>query len=100
MRIRGTIYDITRMMSDFPRTYRRFFALREMENSLLLELLFYAISFSFFVAFYGWLDGSFVSVTPFVGGTHVCPPYFPSCGELYFLEALPYGYSHSAFYVF
>ncbi len=87
-------------MVDFHALYRRTFGIKEIEESTLLHLLFYVISLSFFVTFYGWVEKSYVSVMTYVQGTHVCPPYFPSCGDFYFLEALPNGYSQSAFYIF
>lgn len=87
-------------MDHFRAWYRRALGVREIEESALLQLLFYVITLSFFVTFYGWVEKSYVSITTYVQGTHVCPPYFPSCGDFYFLEALPYGYSQSAFYVF
>ena len=88
------------MVSTLRERYYRLFAIHEIEGSAILQLLFYVISLSFFVTFYGWVERGLISITTFEIGTHICPPYFPSCGNLYFLEALPYGYSQSAFYVF
>jgi hypothetical protein len=94
------MYDTTHMFLSPKGWYYRFFAIHEIEASKTLQLLYYVVSFSFFVTFYGWIERNFVSISAHLSGTNICPPYFPSCGEYYFIEALPLGYSQSAFYVF
>lgn len=79
--------------------YFNFFHIQEIENSKLLQLLFYCISFSFFVTFYGWISYSATTISSYINGTNVCPPYFLSCGKYYFLQGLPYGYTQGFFYV-
>ncbi len=88
------------MQKSLLRGYHRLFALHEIETSEILQLLYYVVSFSFFVTFFLWIERSVISISTFQSGGHVCPPYLPSCGEYYFLQALPYGYTQSAFYVF
>lgn len=79
--------------------YERIFAIHEIRDSGILKALFYAILGSFFVTFYRWVEYSTISVSTFIKGAHVCPPRFPNCGEYYFLESLPYGYTQSFFYL-
>jgi hypothetical protein len=87
------------MFTLLQRRYLSLSAVTEIQNSVVLQSLYYVICLSFFVTFFGWVEMDMISVSSFRAGTHVCPPYFPSCGELYFLQALPYGYSQSALYV-
>ncbi|MEK7627845.1 MAG: hypothetical protein AAB421_00295 [Patescibacteria group bacterium] len=87
------------MVFNLKRRYYQFFAIQEIESSPVLQLLFYALSLSFFITFFGWVEKNFISISTYQNGLHVCPPYFPSCGEYLFLESLPYGYSQSAFYL-
>lgn len=73
--------------------------INEIKDSKILKLLFYSISFSYFVTFYNWISNPTASINTFNLGKAICPPYFKDCGSYYFLEALPYGYSQSFFYV-
>lgn len=80
-------------------SYEKLFFIEEIRESKVLQILFYVLSISFFVTFYGWDNSSIISVSTFLNGLHVCPPYFQACGEYYFLESLPYGYTQGFFYV-
>lgn len=80
-------------------SYSKLFAINEIEESKTLQVLFYAISASFFVTFCNWVENSTVSISSFLKGLYVCPPYFQTCGKYYFLEGLPYGYTQGLFYL-
>lgn len=80
-------------------SYLKIFSLHEVEQSFTLQILFYIISISFFVTFYGWVERSTISISSYLNGSNVCPPYFQGCGKYYFLEGLPYGYTQGFFYV-
>ena len=87
------------MLSNIALLYRRLFSLKEIEDSQMVKWLFGTVLLSFFVTFYGWTTGTATSISAFTSGTHVCPPYFATCGEYYFFQSLPYGYSQNAFYI-
>ena len=89
------------MSLDFLKniSYRKIFALEEIEQTKNLQYLYYIISASFFVTFFDWIKRSDISIKAFSDGLNVCPPYFQSCGKLYFLQDLPYGYTQNYFYV-
>lgn len=95
----GCIYNAVVMIPSIRSRYYHFFGIHEIESSPILQLLFYVLSLSFFVTFYNWVERDLISISTFNAGTHVCPPYFLTCGDWYFLQSLPYGYSQSAFYV-
>lgn len=80
-------------------SYFKIFHLEEIENSKLLQFLFYCITLSFLVTFYGWVEQASISTSTYIAGLNICPPYFLDCGKYYFLNALPYGYTQSFFYV-
>lgn len=87
------------MIKKYLATYSEIFGIKEIEESKILQFLFYAISFSFFATFNSWIGNGAVTVSNFLSNDYVCPPYFLSCGKFYFLEMLPLGYSQSFFYV-
>ena len=80
-------------------TYSKLFKIDEIQDSKLLQIVFYVITFSFFTTFFSWASLRIISISYFLKGYHVCPPYFQSCGDYYFLEAQPYGYTQGLFYV-
>jgi hypothetical protein len=88
------------MFLDTQGRYSSFFSLHEITHSRVLQAIYYVLCLSFFVTFFGWIERSSISVSTFVAGTHICPPYFMSCGDYFFLQMLPYGYSQSGLYVF
>ncbi len=83
----------------FKSWYFKTFHLQEIADSKLLQILFYGISLSFFITFYEWIEWGAVSLNTFLNGSNVCPPYFKTCGEFYFFQNLPWGYSSGIFYV-
>lgn len=80
-------------------SYKKLFFIEEIEESKILQVLFYVISLSFFVTFYAWNNSNVISISSVIRGINICPPYFQSCGSYYFLESLPYGYTQGFFYV-
>lgn len=87
-------------MKNFYSWYYNFFSIKEIENSEILKLLFYVLIFSFFVTFNIWIGSNAVTIGNYINGTQMCPPYFQSCGEYFFLEKLPFYYTQETFYVF
>ncbi len=79
------------------RAYSRFVSLDEIKSEPILQWMFGAMLFYFFVTFSTWI--SLPTITASVSGNAVCWPYFPNCGSWYFLEKLPLGYSQSFFYM-
>ena len=80
--------------------YRKLFSIKEIEESGLLQWIFGATLFSFFITFQSWINSSAITTEAFLSNKHVCWPWFQSCGEWYFLSALPHGYSQTTLYMF
>lgn len=83
----------------FFEGYRNFFSIKEIENSTALLWVFGATLFSYFVVFSRWALSGALTVQTAMSGKESCHPYFQSCGDLYFLETLPYGYSQTTLYM-
>ena len=83
----------------FLHLYRAFFSIREIEERLVLKWVFGATILSYFATFSSWIGSSAMTVDAFREGVYLCQPYFQSCGEWYFLRALPNGYSQTATFV-
>lgn len=81
------------------RWYYRVFSIAEIEQSRTLKFAFGALLFAHYIAFSSWLQEPSTTVDAAVQGTHRCWPYFQSCGEWLFLQALPIGYSQSVLYM-
>ena len=79
--------------------YRRIFSLREIEESLVLQLVFGATLFSYFIAFFQWTGSHATTIDAYLDGTLRCRPYFQGCGDFLFLHALPEGYSQAILYM-
>lgn len=79
--------------------YRRFFAVSEIETNIVLQWVFGATIFSYFIAFNSWVDSSALTIDAFHKATHTCWPYFQTCGEWLFLRTLPEGYSQTILYM-
>ena len=79
--------------------YRRIFSISEIETSVVLQWIFGANLLVFFIAFSSWVRSSAVTLENVAAGTHRCWPYFQNCGEWYFLQALPFGYSQTVLYM-
>jgi hypothetical protein len=83
----------------FLAWYYRFFSIREIEESKVLQWSFGAMLLVFLLAFSAWVRSGAVTIEAFATGTQRCWPYFQSCGEWYFLQALPDGYSQTILYM-
>ena len=79
--------------------YRRFFSITEIETQSILQWVFGATIFSYFIAFNSWINSSALTIDAYYKGTHTCWAYFQSCGEWLFLRNLPDGYSQTTFYM-
>lgn len=106
---RRLTYDMnTWLLSIFTQTYekkflhwyRRTFSVSEIEQNVALQLCFGALLLVFLFVFSQWINAQALTIEAVTTGTHVCKPYFQDCGALYFLEALPQGYSQNIFYLF
>ena len=96
--IRNQIFTHT-LEQRFFTWYRRTFSVEEIEQSKILQWFFGAMLLVFFAAFSSWTRSSAITLESVSKGLHRCWPYFQSCGEWYFLQALPYGYSQSTLYM-
>ncbi len=83
----------------FINAYRRIFSLHELEENPILHWVFGASMLGYFLAFHAWIDSAVVTIDAYARGTHLCWPYFQSCGEWYFLRALPFGYTQTFLYM-
>ncbi len=88
------------MNSNFFTTYRRIFSIKEIEEHGILQLVFGATVFSYFIAFQTWVSGNAVTIDSVANGTYVCRAYFQECARFYFFQSLPEGYSQNIFYMF
>jgi len=80
--------------------YRRVFSIAEIENSNVLKWFFGATLFSFYITFSNWIGNVTITTEAVANNFYTCWPYFQSCGDWYFLSALPYGYSQTMLYMF
>lgn len=72
---------------------------QEFEHNKVLQFALGALIFNYFIIFSGWITRSTASLEAITYKTYVCPAYFQSCADWYFLSSLPYGYSQSIFYM-
>lgn len=101
-RARGTVIGVmrgTHLLKRAVGSYRRIFHIEEIENSTVLKWMFGALLFFFFLTFNSWIGSNLTTVETAQRGAAVCWPYFQDCWKLYFLHALPYGYSQTTFYM-
>ncbi|MBK7889883.1 MAG: hypothetical protein IPJ84_03270 [Bdellovibrionales bacterium] len=84
--------------SGFRNWYCRIFAVREIEESALLQYCHFAFLIGFWISFHEWIYLKHISLDSFARGDYACLPYFQNCGGLYFLTARPGGYTQSLFY--
>lgn len=78
--------------------YRKIFSIEEIETQPILQWMFGAMLFYFFVSFSIWIGKPNITVEAAQAGA-VCWPFFPNCGDFYFLQYLPYGYTQSTLYM-
>lgn len=71
----------------------------EIKKSNVLQWALSFLVFAYFLVFYSWIRQSNITLEVIDRLRYVCPPYFKSCGDWYFLEALPQGYSQTFFYM-
>lgn len=90
---------IERLLSRIARGYNRACSIDEIRTQPVLQWMFGASLFYFFVSFEWLLSNSNLTVEAAKSGLALCWPYFQNCGDLYFLHAHPYGYSQSALYM-
>ena len=83
----------------FLKWYHRIFSITEIEKSKVLQWIFGATLLSFLATFDNWIERLALTKTAYIENWHTCWPWFQNCGELYFLETLPYGYSQTIFYM-
>lgn len=95
----STIFSSSRFERAFLRVYRSIFSIHEIEEQPILQWVFGATLLSYFLAFHAWINSTAITLDTFARGQHLCWPYFQSCGEWYFLRALPYGYSQTFLYM-
>jgi hypothetical protein len=87
------------LLRHISNVYRRTFHIDEIEHSPILQWSFGAILFFFFLTFELWDNSSAITVETARRGAALCWPYFQNCEKLYFLHALPNGYSESTLYM-
>jgi hypothetical protein len=83
----------------FQQLYRRVFRIEEFESSSILKWCFGAVLLFFFLSFAMWIGSTQTTIQTAATGAPICWPYFQNCGDLYFLQSLPEGYSQSIFYM-
>lgn len=86
-------------LQQLEHAWRRWFSIEELERSPALQWSYGAILFFFFLTFSYWIGNSAITAETAARGMGVCWPYFQDCTSLYFLQALPDGYSQSVFYM-
>jgi len=79
--------------------YRRAFGIAEIEASRPLRWFYWATLLGFFLTYYDWLDERTLTREAVVEGRHRCWPFFQRCGEWYFLQTPPDGYSQPILYM-
>lgn len=87
------------MMHDAARLYRALFSIAEIERQPILQWMFGATLFYFFVNFFVWIQANHVTAQSASEGRAICWPFFEQCGAFYFLDTLPYGYTQPAVYM-
>ncbi|TSD07741.1 MAG: hypothetical protein Greene07144_773 [Parcubacteria group bacterium Greene0714_4] len=80
--------------------YRRVFSIKEIESSRVLQWVFGALLFGFYVTFDNWVLRPGLTVEAFASNKYLCWPYFQNCGIFNILSVLPYGYSQTILYAF
>ncbi len=81
---------------NFPLLYDSVVSLHEVVASRTLQYVAGSFILSYFVVFHDWNNAPHFVVNAVRAGTHICWPYFQSCGDYAFLYAPPLGYSHTA----
>ena len=79
--------------------YRWVFGVPELEASPVLQWMYGALLLGFYATFNRWITSDNITVETLARGSHRCWPYYPDCGDLYFLSELPDGYSQTTLYM-
>lgn len=72
---------------------------QEFFHSKALQWCLGVSAFAYFLVFSSWVGKQMVTAQAVANLTYRCPPYFQSCESFYFLNALPYGYSQTIWYM-
>lgn len=72
----------------------------EFNANRVLQAALAVVPFIYFIVFYGWVRSHMVTTDLIANYGYRCPVYFQNCEWLYFLNALPQGYSQTVFYMF
>jgi hypothetical protein len=72
----------------------------EFFGNRVLQACLALVPFIYFIAFYNWTSAMLTTVDQVAALDYRCPAYFQNCEWLYFLRALPNGYSQTVFYMF
>lgn len=87
------------MARDLAGRYRAICSIAEIEQQPILQWMFGASLFYFFVNFFDWIQRSNVTATTAEQGRAVCWPFIEHCERLHLLDGLPQGYSQSTVYM-
>lgn len=90
---------IDSLSSSCSAKYRKFFSIEEIENESILQWMFGASLFFFFVTFYRWIGEAKTTIETAERGAAICWAYFQNCADHYFLQLVPNGYSQSTLYM-
>lgn len=64
------------------------------------KALAFVIVFDMIITFSDWIKDNYVTLSSAKNNIAVCPPYFQSCLDYYFLDSTPYGYGQNILYMF
>ncbi|MCG3772857.1 MAG: hypothetical protein JW384_04080 [Nitrosomonadaceae bacterium] len=79
--------------------YRHLFSVQEIEQSLVLQWVFGATLFSYFIALSRLSGAVPLTIEGFAQSAPACWPHFQTCYEVLFLHGLPYGYSQTTLHM-
>src|SRR5256885_921448 len=79
-------------------SWRRLFAIEEIERSSYLQSVYWVLLIGFFLTFNEWIASGTLTAQAVTAQRHVCLPYFQNCTGLYFLEGWPRSYDQGLFY--
>lgn len=78
---------------------KKIFSIHEIEGNKVLQWVFGASAFSYFLAFNSWIDSVETTQDVVSANSVRCWPYFQSCGDWLVMHALPEGYSQTFLYM-
>lgn len=79
--------------------YNKIFHIHEIENDLALRLFGGAILLGFAASFRGWESSIMTSIWAVEHNSHLCWPFFQSCGDWIFFDARPFGYTQNTVFM-